>query len=109
MYQNHLMQGLPSHFCKRYLSRKDEIVTLVDELGDEWPTSYLARKTGLSGGWKRFAVDHDLVDGDALVFHRIQPTVFKVTPFQNSFFCIGTIVSRILFPLQLLNSFSLCI
>lgn len=98
MYQNHLMQGLPSHFCKRYLSRKDEIVTLVDELGDEWPTSYLARKTGLSGGWKRFAVDHDLVDGDALVFHRIQPTVFKVTPFQNSFFlywdnCIKNFIS----------------
>lgn len=72
------MQGLPSHFCKRHLPRGDETVTLIDERGDEWPTIYLARKKGLSGGWKKFAVDHDLVDGDALVFHIIQPTVFKV-------------------------------
>lgn len=53
-------------------------MTLVDESGEEWPTVYLARKTGLSGGWKKFAVDHDLVDGDALVFQLIQRAVFKV-------------------------------
>lgn len=54
------------------------MVSLVDEEGEEWPVVYLARKTGLSGGWKKFAVDHDLVDGDALVFQLIKPTVFKV-------------------------------
>lgn len=80
------MQGLPSHFCKRHLSRQDVTITLVDEQGDEWPTIYLARKPGLSGGWKRFAVDHDLVDGDALVFHRIQPTAFKVTTILKSLY-----------------------
>lgn len=54
------------------------MVQLVDEQGEEWPVVYLCRKTGLSGGWKKFAVDHSLVDGDALVFQLIKPTVFKV-------------------------------
>ncbi|KAL3514498.1 hypothetical protein ACH5RR_027215 [Cinchona calisaya] len=66
MLQSHVTGGfwlgLPSHFCKRHLPRQDDTVVLVDEQGDEWPTIYLARKTGLSGGWKKFSVDHDLVD-----------------------------------------------
>ncbi|XP_019174985.1 PREDICTED: B3 domain-containing protein At5g42700-like isoform X3 [Ipomoea nil] len=70
--------GLPSYFCRRNLPARDETVTLIDESGAEWPTVYLARKTGLSGGWKKFAVDHDLVDGDALVFQLIKRAVFKV-------------------------------
>ncbi|XAR61868.1 hypothetical protein NMG60_11016408 [Bertholletia excelsa] len=70
--------GLPAHFCRRSLPRSDETVTLVDEEGHEWPVVYLARKTGLSGGWKGFAVDHKLVDGDALVFQLIRRTVLKV-------------------------------
>lgn len=53
-------------------------MTLADEDGYEWPTKYLDRKTGLSGGWKGFAVDHELVDGDALVFQLIKPTKFQV-------------------------------
>lgn len=48
-------------------------------MGEEWPTVYLAQKNGLSGGWKKFAVDHDLADGDTIVFHLIRPTKFKVT------------------------------
>ncbi|KAL0351986.1 UNVERIFIED_CONTAM: B3 domain-containing protein [Sesamum calycinum] len=70
--------GLSSDFCKRKLPRNDGVMLLVDEQGEEWPVIYLARKTGLSGGWKKFSVDHDLVDGDALVFQLIRPTVFKV-------------------------------
>nr|GMD91440.1 B3 domain-containing protein At5g42700-like [Ipomoea batatas] len=70
--------GLPSYFCRRNLPARDETVTLIDESGAEWPTVYLARKAGLSGGWKKFAVDHDLVDGDALVFQLIKRAVFKI-------------------------------
>lgn len=70
--------GLYSDFCRRRLPRNDGVVSLVDEEGVEWPVVYLARKTGLSGGWKKFAVEHNLVDGDALVFQLIKPTVFKV-------------------------------
>ncbi|KAL0351987.1 UNVERIFIED_CONTAM: B3 domain-containing protein [Sesamum calycinum] len=71
-------EGLSSDFCKRKLPRNDGVMSLVDEQGEEWPVIYLARKTGLSGGWKKFSVDHDLADGDALVFQLIRPTVFKV-------------------------------
>ncbi|RXH72755.1 hypothetical protein DVH24_012439 [Malus domestica] len=70
--------GLQVSFCKNHLPKGDEVMSLIDEDGDEYPTIYLARKTGLSGGWKGFAVAHDLVDGDALVFQLIRPTTFKV-------------------------------
>ncbi|XP_076949092.1 B3 domain-containing protein At3g19184-like [Bidens hawaiensis] len=82
MLQSHVSGGfwlgLPVHFCKSYLPKRDEVMTLVDEDEAEWKTRYLPRKTGLSGGWKGFAEDHKLADGDALVFQLIKPTVFKV-------------------------------
>ncbi|KAK8369706.1 hypothetical protein V6Z11_A01G128100 [Gossypium hirsutum] len=71
-------EGLPVHFCKTNLPKRDEVMTLVDEEGHEYPTIYLAKKTGLSGGWKGFAVAHGLVDGDAIVFQLLQRTTFKV-------------------------------
>ncbi|XP_047307028.1 B3 domain-containing protein At3g19184 [Impatiens glandulifera] len=70
--------GLPVYFCHQNLPKDDKIITLTDENGNEWSTKYLLRKTGLSGGWKGFAVDHELVDGDALVFQLTSPTDFKV-------------------------------
>ncbi|GFY95942.1 AP2/B3-like transcriptional factor family protein [Actinidia rufa] len=70
--------GLPSHFCNNNLPRNDGTLTLVDEKGEEYPTIYLARRVGLSGGWRGFSIEHGLVDGDALVFQLIQPTKFKV-------------------------------
>ncbi|XP_031112460.1 B3 domain-containing protein At3g19184 [Ipomoea triloba] len=82
MLQSHVTGGfwlgLPVQFCKAHLPKHDEMITLVDENGDESDTKYLAMKTGLSGGWRGFALDHELVDGDALVFQLIEPTRFKV-------------------------------
>ncbi|XP_062079530.1 B3 domain-containing protein At5g42700 [Humulus lupulus] len=82
MLQSHVTGGfwlgLPVHFCKKNLSKRDEMMTLIDEDGEEYKTVYLARKTGLSGGWKGFSVAHDLVDGDALIFQLIRPSAFKV-------------------------------
>lgn len=54
------------------------MVTLIDEDGTEYSTIYLAGKTGLSGGWRGFAIAHDLTDGDALIFQLIKRTTFKV-------------------------------
>ena len=102
-----VMQGLPSHFSKRHLPKRDDTVTLVDEQGDKWRTIYLARKTGLSGGWKKFSVDHDLVDGDALVFQLIQPTVFKVSMPKLSYPLL--LSSRDIFHLYLVYSYPLCL
>ncbi|KAH1252453.1 B3 domain-containing protein [Glycine max] len=82
MLQSHISGGfwlgLPVHFCKSNLPKGDEVMTLIDEDGNEYPTIYLARKTGLSGGWKGFAVGHDLADGDAVIFQLIKHTAFKV-------------------------------
>ncbi|KAJ9674449.1 hypothetical protein PVL29_023787 [Vitis rotundifolia] len=74
MLQSHVTGG----FWLATLPKSDVIMNLVDEEGDEYPTVFLARKSGLSGGWKRFSVAHKLVDGDALVFQLIRPTKFKV-------------------------------
>lgn len=56
-------------------------MTLVDEEDEEFVAKYLAEKNGLSGGWRGFSIDHQLVDGDAVVFHLITPTMFKVKEF----------------------------
>ncbi|KAJ4716333.1 B3 domain-containing protein [Melia azedarach] len=82
MLQSHVTGGfwlgLPVHFCKNHLPHYDETITLVDEEENEFPTKYLADKTGLSGGWRGFSMDHELVDGDALVFQLVKTTTFKV-------------------------------
>ncbi|KAL4649680.1 hypothetical protein ACB092_01G032300 [Castanea dentata] len=70
--------GLPSNFSERNLPSHDAVMILIDEDGDEYPTKYLAKKSGLSGGWKGFAVAHHLAYGDALVFQLIGRTAFKV-------------------------------
>ncbi|GAB4853960.1 hypothetical protein Ancab_018168 [Ancistrocladus abbreviatus] len=71
-------EGLPVQFCKTHLPKHDGTITLVDEDGNEWETKYLAGKTGLSGGWRGFSIDHQLVDGDALIFQLVKPATFKV-------------------------------
>ncbi|GAB2300151.1 hypothetical protein Dimus_034192 [Dionaea muscipula] len=73
-----MTQGLPREFCRNSMPRCDEMITLVDEEGDEYPTVWLARKDGLSGGWRGFAVTHGLVDGDVVVFQVIKHGVLKV-------------------------------
>ncbi|QCE16542.1 B3 domain-containing protein At5g42700-like [Vigna unguiculata] len=82
MLQSHVSGGfwlgLPVQFCKSNLPKGDDVMTLVDEDGNEYSTIYLQRKSGLSGGWKAFAVAHDLADGDALIFQLIKRTTFKV-------------------------------
>ncbi|ESQ27155.1 hypothetical protein EUTSA_v10019015mg [Eutrema salsugineum] len=82
MLQSHVTGGfwlgLPHQFCRTHLPHRDEMITLVDENDEEFLAKYLAEKNGLSGGWRGFAIDHQLVDGDALVFHLINSTTFKV-------------------------------
>lgn len=51
---------------------------LEDERGMEYKVKYLGEKAGLSGGWRGFAIDHNLEIGDALVFELTEPTRFKV-------------------------------
>ena len=61
-----------------HLPKKDVIITLEDESGQTCMIKYIADKTGLSAGWRRFSTDHKLLEGDVLVFHLVEPTTFKV-------------------------------
>ncbi|XP_004232039.1 B3 domain-containing protein Os01g0234100 [Solanum lycopersicum] len=70
--------GLPVPFCKNHLPRKDTPVILESETGEEFEIKYIAEKTGLSAGWRKYAAAHKLVEGDVLVFQLVEPTRFKV-------------------------------
>ena len=74
--------GLPAIFCKTHLPHRDDRVMLEDETQKEWECVYLANKVGLSGGWRGFSLDHDLVDGDCLIFELVTPTRFKIYIFR---------------------------
>ncbi|CAN8253155.1 unnamed protein product [Cochlearia groenlandica] len=76
--------GLPSRFCSANFNDKTVDVVLEDEKGEEYEAVYIGRRTGLSGGWKRFALDHKLDDGDALVFHLVEANRFKVYVFRGN-------------------------
>lgn len=70
--------GLPTRFCQDHLPKSTVDVLLVDEEGLEYEALFIGKRTGLSGGWRAFALDHKLDDGDALVFELVEPTKFKV-------------------------------
>ncbi|KAA8543627.1 hypothetical protein F0562_021627 [Nyssa sinensis] len=70
--------GLPSKFCEDHLSNSTVDMVLEDENGAEYEATFIGKRTGLSGGWRAFALDHKLDDGDALVFELIEPLRFKV-------------------------------
>ncbi|MCL7030822.1 hypothetical protein MKW94_022992 [Papaver nudicaule] len=69
---------LPSTFCNPNLPTKKFDLTLLDEQGEEYTVRCLSPSFSLSGGWRRFALAHKLVEGDALVFQLIEATKFKV-------------------------------
>lgn len=72
-------------FCKNHLPRKDTPVILESETGEEFEIKYIAEKTGLSAGWRKYCTAHKLVEGDVLVFQLVAPTRFKVTLQVSSF------------------------
>lgn len=74
--------GLPANFCKEYLPHEDERITLEDVQGEEAECVYLANKVGLSGGWRGWSLDHELVDGDCCIFELVDRCRFKVYVFR---------------------------
>ncbi|KAI3911447.1 hypothetical protein MKW98_010334 [Papaver atlanticum] len=72
--------GLPTKFCESYLPKhqlKLDVV-LEDEEGIEYEAVYIPERTDLTGGWRAFALDHKLDDGDAVVFEHTEAARFKV-------------------------------
>ncbi|CAH9094047.1 unnamed protein product [Cuscuta europaea] len=70
--------GLPTRFCDDHLPKSTVDMVLEDEEGAEFDAIFISKRTGLSGGWRAFALEHKLDDGDALVFDLVEPTKFKV-------------------------------
>jgi hypothetical protein len=75
-------QTLPPLFCREHLSENVGVITLVDEEDDEFDMPYYKEPNGhyrcRINRWKGFAMDHELDDGDCLVFQLIQQRKFKV-------------------------------
>ncbi|XP_058734182.1 putative B3 domain-containing protein At5g58280 [Vicia villosa] len=70
--------GLPSRFCLDHLPKEGCNMILEDEEGSEYAAVYIGHRSGLSGGWRAFALEHKLDDGDALVFELVKADRFKI-------------------------------
>ncbi|XP_073293896.1 B3 domain-containing protein Os01g0234100-like isoform X2 [Primulina huaijiensis] len=70
--------GLPVPFCRLHLPAEDATVNLENETGDEFGIKYIAHKTGLSAGWRKFVAGNKLLEGDVLIFQLVGPCSFKV-------------------------------
>ncbi|MED6155767.1 hypothetical protein PIB30_008003 [Stylosanthes scabra] len=70
--------GLPLRFCAKHLPKTVCNMILEDEAGKEYDAVFIGNRSGLSGGWRGFALEHKLNDGDALVFELTEKTRFKV-------------------------------
>ncbi|AQK86779.1 B3 domain-containing protein Os05g0481400-like [Zea mays] len=70
--------GLPISFCKNNLPSKEFRMVLEDEEGLEFDAVYIGNRTGLSGGWRGFAMHHNLEEGDSLVFELAEHDKFKI-------------------------------
>ncbi|KAH9299988.1 hypothetical protein KI387_011571, partial [Taxus chinensis] len=62
--------SLSTDFSKRWLPDRRVEITLLGPCGNKWPVQYLGDRPnpGLSGGWKGFAIDKNLEEGDICVF-----------------------------------------
>ncbi|KNA10957.1 hypothetical protein SOVF_139420 [Spinacia oleracea] len=89
---------LPLPFCKAHIPVKNPtIMVLETDTGERYEAKYLPHCYGLSGGWRRFAIDMKLEQGDTLIFQLVQPTKFKI------FFIRVNSTNEVHFPVYLLN------
>lgn len=84
-----IYKGLPTSFCKNNLPSKEFRMVLEDEEGVEFDAVYIGNRTGLSGGWRGFAMHHSLEEGDSLVFELAEHDKFKVLKIMLLYFDIA--------------------
>ncbi|KAJ7565188.1 hypothetical protein O6H91_02G052000 [Diphasiastrum complanatum] len=73
---SHVYRGfwlaLPVKFCRKWLPPANASITLTDPDGLNWQANWLGNPNrcgaGISGGWRRFALDHGLEEGDVCIF-----------------------------------------
>ncbi|MCO5610479.1 hypothetical protein L7F22_064717 [Adiantum nelumboides] len=83
-------QSLDIDFSVQYLPSKIQEVALLDTSGKSWFARWLGARNGLSGGWRKFSLDHGLEEGDICVFELldskkvvIKVHIFRVVPLRN--------------------------
>uniref|UniRef100_A0ACD5WX01 Uncharacterized protein n=1 Tax=Avena sativa TaxID=4498 RepID=A0ACD5WX01_AVESA len=86
MTQSLTMLYIPVQFSMEHLPDRDTKFTLVDDDDEEFDMQYRPHSSSLNLGWRDFAEDHELVDGDCLVFQLIKRTLFKVYIFRASLY-----------------------
>lgn len=76
--------GLSSDFSSEHLPSEIQEATLLDASGKAWSARWLGSRSGLSGGWRKFSLDHGLEEGDVCVFELIDKNklIFKVHVFR---------------------------
>ncbi|KAI7746921.1 hypothetical protein M8C21_020650 [Ambrosia artemisiifolia] len=67
----------PLWFWKMYLPKADSEMVIEDQNGEIHHVKYYTKSRNFSVGWKKFAVGQNLLLGDVLVFHLVQPYKFK--------------------------------
>ncbi|XP_031500621.1 B3 domain-containing protein Os03g0212300-like [Nymphaea colorata] len=81
--------NVPSAFVRQHLAFESCMLTLFDPEGRCYPVRYLNTSesggiVGFSSGWRKFAVENHLREGDACVFEFIkEPIGFKVHIFRG--------------------------
>lgn len=60
------------------MPKHDQTIVLEDETGKAYEVKYLADKMALSAGWKGFSIQHNLLEGDVIVFHFMPFNKIKV-------------------------------
>lgn len=74
MKESHVYRGFwlsfPIDFSNKYLPNQTQSATLVDSSGETWTAKWLGNRAnpGLSGGWRKFSLDHGLEEGDMCIF-----------------------------------------
>lgn len=66
------------------MPKNDKNIILVDEEGRETVTKFLAKRHGLSAGWRGFVRDHGLLEEDILVFRMVATAPYKLKVSKNT-------------------------
>ena len=73
-----VVQAIPKAFAKEHMPKETRQVSLSDSNRYKWPTKWVYKDkdggvtSGLSAGWRGFALDHRLEEGDVCVFELVK-------------------------------------
>ncbi|KAD4888137.1 hypothetical protein E3N88_20210 [Mikania micrantha] len=63
---------------RSFLPKDDSLIVIEDENGEKYDMKFIANRFGFSGGWRKFAIVHKLLEGDVLIFELVESCKFKI-------------------------------